>query len=303
MPDPRQNVRPGQKLQIAAQQINFLNGLMRQGGGFGSGGLPGWTQGTNVLMARNDTGADVNRFGVMEIAGVVIDPNDGDRALRQFSDMPCVIGVLPEVPEANGLPTARVKKLCVTMEPIADGKLGRVIVGGPTPVYLGSGPEEYEFARAMDGSTSTLEPCRESDASAKILWRNGGEPGMGIVVLQDCGQRFYFGKTADVHWLPGTRLGVERYDNGPLEEPAGGTVQAMNQLHPVAPESWVTIWSAPDGDWWLLNAAKWDYDCTSCVVAGHDLTQLPDYSPTGTQVLIHEDGCLKWISTTECPPS
>lgn len=307
MPDPRHNVRPGEKLQIAAQQINFLNGLMRQGGGFTSGGLAGWTQGTNVVMARNDTGSDVIRFGVMEIAGVVIDPSDGDRARNQFSDMPCVIGVAPSRPTASGLPTARVQKICVTMEPIKADKLGRVVVSGPTPVKLGSAtaPEgmTLPFAQTIIGHTGSLRPSISSDAPAQILYQPEQPGGIGLVLLQNSGQRFYFGKTLDVPWLPGTRAAVELYDNGPLEDPAGGSLAVINQLYPVAPESWVTIWNAPDGDWWLLNAAKWDYECVSCVVAGHDLSQLPTYSPTGTQVLAHEDGCLKWISTLECPPS
>ncbi len=307
MPDPRQNVYPGQKLQIAAEQINFLNRMMRQGGGFGSGGLAGWTQGTNVVMARNDTGSDVSRFGVMEIDGFVIDPEGDDRARNQFSDMPCVIGVTPDVPEASGMPTSRVKKICVTMEPIKAGKLGRVVVSGPTPVRLGSAPTvegvALPFAVAISGSTSILGPSPKSDSPAQILYQPEQPGGLGLVLLQNSGQRFYFGKNSDNPWLPGTRAYVELYENGPLEEPSGGGFQAMNQLYPVAPESWVTIWNAPDGDWWLLNAAKWDYFCVSCVVAGHDLSQLPTYSESGIQVLAHEDGCLKWISTSECPPS
>ena len=307
MADPRHNVRPGEKLQIAAQQINFLNGLMRQGGGFGSGGLAGWTQGTNVVMARNDTGSDVIRFGVMEIAGVVIDPQVGDREVNQFSDMPCVIGVAPGVPEASGLATSRVKKICVTMEPIKAEKLGLVVVSGPTPVRLGSATTQegfaLPFAVALDGSTLALGPSPKSDAPAQILYQPEQPGGLGLVLLQNSGQRFYFGKNSDNPWLPGTRAAVELYENGPLEGPSGGALGVMNQLYPVAPESWVTIWNAPDGDWWLLSAGKWDYDCVSCVVAGHDLSQLPTYSESGIQVLAHEDGCLKWISTSECPSS
>ena len=303
MPDPRQHVRPGQKLQIAAQQINFLNGLMRKGGGFGSGGLTGWSAGTNVIMARNDTGAALGRFGIMEIDGIVINPADGDSHLSQHSEMPCVIGVAPQVPAPAGLPVSRVMKLCISLEPIPQGKIGRVVVSGPVPVQLSAGifPEQFKFARAIHNSTGYLEPCMESDAPAKILWRNEFF-GLGLVVLNECGQRFLFGKTPDVPWLPNERLGIELYDNGPNEDPAGGFVQARNGMHPVAPNSWVRIWNAPDGDWWLMAASKWDYSCSPCVVAGHDLAQLPGYDPNLTQILGHEDGCLKWISTTECPP-
>lgn len=119
-PDPRQNVRPGEKLRIAAEQINFLNGLMRGGAGFAGGSLTGWQPGTNLILLKN-TGADVARWGVFNITGIEIDPNTNEYQANSFGEMPCVRG--EKATESTG--TA-----AVAIEPIKSGKVGRVAVSG-----------------------------------------------------------------------------------------------------------------------------------------------------------------------------
>lgn len=301
MPDPRQHVRPGQKLQIAAEQINFLNGLMRTGGGFGSGSLSGWMAGTNVLMCRNDSAEDIEQFGVLQITGVAIDPTDGERHERQFAEMPCVSGDIPSVPMPDGTQAARPQKLAITLEPIKAGKIGRVVVSGPVQVKLAVRNAEHRFARARNGEFGKLETCEESDAPAKILWKSdGGSAPWAIVALGDCGQRFFLCKSA-AQWSVGSAQSVDRYDDGPLADATGGQIEAVNNLfYPIAEDSWVAIWNAPDGKWYVIAAGKTDASCHPAVIAGHDLEQVPGYDSSKTQVLGHESGCLKWIDTTEC---
>lgn len=117
--DPRQNVRPGDKLRIAAEQINFLNGLMRSGG-IASGALSGWQPGTNLILCKN-TGADVARWGVLNITGIEIDPNTDEYRANSFGEMPCVRGTAA---------TSSTNKAAVAIEPIKAGKIGRVAVSG-----------------------------------------------------------------------------------------------------------------------------------------------------------------------------
>jgi hypothetical protein len=121
MTDPRGNVRPGQRLALAAEQVNWINRQMKGGGGFTGGGLEGWQPGTNLVLCKNATGSDVARWGVMEITGVEINPNTDAYAENSFGEMPCVTG---------GTVTGSSGKALVAIEPIKAGKVGRVAVSG-----------------------------------------------------------------------------------------------------------------------------------------------------------------------------
>lgn len=310
MGDPRQNVQPGQKLQIAAQQINFLNGLMRQGGGFGGAGLAGWPSSTTIIYGKN-VGSEVAQQGYAQaITGIAINPAASLTAQRHFLEMPCVeFEKLNLPPTGSSLPPAQPPRICVPMEPIAADKVGRVVVGGVTQVwYTGAGgntivPSPWKlppFAAPQTGGG--FMGTHNSSAAARVLWAPDG-PGFAIVQLTESGNRLHFGKApVQSPWLPNQRQGVELYDNGPSGG-VTGTVQVANTLfHPIAADSWVVVWSAPDGDWYVLSAGKWSDGCAPPVVAGHDLGGLPGYDAQSVQVLGHEYGCLKWLSTTECPP-
>lgn len=119
--DPRSYVRPGERLRVAASQINALNAMMRPNVGFQADADIGYKPIGDVILARNDTGNDLARWGVMKINGIVIDPNDGENEERAFEGMPCVIGATASLCEANAV---------VAIEPINDGKIGRVVVSG-----------------------------------------------------------------------------------------------------------------------------------------------------------------------------
>lgn len=123
--DPRGNVRPGDPLRIAAEQINFLNRLMAADTSYGGGPLRDWSFSGNTVAVKNTTDGDVARWGVLKIAGVEIDPNDGDRARRSFESLPCLVGE-----EADG----DVGTFVVAIEPIKQGKVGRAAVDGVVQV-------------------------------------------------------------------------------------------------------------------------------------------------------------------------
>lgn len=315
MPDPRQNVRPGQKLQIAAEQINFLNRMMRQAGGFGSGGLAGWPAGTNVIYGKNVGSATVEQGYAQAITGIVIDPTYNQTSQRQFWDMPCIEFDLLEVPEPlSGQPVTQPIRICVPLEPIAPDKIGRVIVSGVAQVRWGgvggytvvkeptrpAGPPPF----ATPQSGGTFRGTYNSSAAARVVWAPDDDVGFAVVQLCESGNRLHFGKSPDGSWPPNQSQGVELYDDGPDGDVTGSLSSVANTLfHPIAADSWVVVWSAPDGRWYVVSAGKWDYEAPQPIVAGHDLMQLDTYDPNTTQLLGHEDGELKWFSTTECPPS
>lgn len=125
MPEPRSYARPGQPLEIAASQINYLNALMR---GASGPGLPldGWQAGGNVIYGKNTTDSVIQRWGVAKISGIEIDPNDNEAARTQFESMPCV--------RLERTSVRRESPACVAMQPIKPGGIGRVAVSGVVQV-------------------------------------------------------------------------------------------------------------------------------------------------------------------------
>ena len=119
--DPRQSVNPGDPIRLAASQINGLNRLLTPGIGFAVD--PAREQPTPYtwVMAKNNTGSTVARWGVLAITGMDITPGSSENATSQFEQLPVVAG---------GMPSATTTAWCVAVEPIESGKIGRVAVGG-----------------------------------------------------------------------------------------------------------------------------------------------------------------------------
>ena len=119
--DPRQQVNPGEPIRLAASQINGLNRLLTPNAGFGSPSAVEQPTPYTWVMAKNNTGSLVARWGVLAITGMDITPGSNATATGQFEQLPVVAG---------GTPSASTTAWCVAVEPIAAGKIGRVAVGG-----------------------------------------------------------------------------------------------------------------------------------------------------------------------------
>jgi len=119
--DPRQSVNPGDPIRLAASQINGLNRLLNVNAGFHSPAATEQPTPYTWVMAKNNTGSTVPRWGVLAITGMDITPGSSANATSQFEQLPVVAG---------GTPDATAKPWCVAVEPIAAGKVGRVAVGG-----------------------------------------------------------------------------------------------------------------------------------------------------------------------------
>lgn len=141
MTDPRSNVRPGQSLSVAAAQINWINDQMRKGGvtqpPAESLGAP-----YTWVYAKNDTGDDVRRWGVMEIMGL------GVFGIPQFESMPVLSG---------GPVSGMAMKWCVAVEPIASTKIGRVAVAGVVQVHASDVPKLFGAIPLWIG-TGSVDP-------------------------------------------------------------------------------------------------------------------------------------------------
>jgi hypothetical protein len=118
--DPRQNVNPGEPIRLAASQINGLNRLLTLNAGFGSPSAVEQPTPYTWVLAKNNTGSAIARWGVLAITGMDITPGS-TTATGQFEQLPVVSG---------GTPSATTTAWCVAVEPIAVTKIGRVAVGG-----------------------------------------------------------------------------------------------------------------------------------------------------------------------------
>lgn len=106
---------------MAASQVNGLNRLLSPGIGFAGADAVEQPTPYTWVMAKNNTGSMVARWGVLAITGMEIVPGSSDNATGQFEQLPVVAG---------GTPSDTTTAWCVAVEPIPSGEIGRVAVGG-----------------------------------------------------------------------------------------------------------------------------------------------------------------------------
>lgn len=277
MRDSRADVRPGQRLNVAAAQINFLNRLMRPDTSIAAGPLEQFDSPYVWVYCKNSTNATIQRWGVLAISGVEITPTiDADAAATtQFQAMPVLTG--------DSLTNSPTSERCVAIEPIKQGEVGRVAVSGVVQV-------KATDVGNLPGSV--------------VLWKND------FWALIRFGQdKVRLCKTTAT-WEKNTTATLEVWESGtpPNEtKTTGQTLEAVNKTGKVSANVFVIVAKGQTGKWYLVEAASCDDSgsgsgsgCGCVAIAGHDLTSIDGYDDTKTQVLGHEQGCLKWIDTTEC---
>ena len=172
MPDPRQYVRPGQRLQIAASQINALNQMMRVDTGFRAGPQTAPDPAPNIVLIKNASGQDVPMCGVLGISGVEINPSggnltgtaDADKRAREFVSRPILTGVTPT--------TAHAESFVVTLEPIANNKIGRAAVSGAFACKVNVTNANHRFATAKNNDRTQLQSS--ACGVLQLVWKETG---------------------------------------------------------------------------------------------------------------------------------
>ena len=152
-------VLPGQDLQIPAAAYNaFLDNLRAPATvGPRSRGLVK-TPNQHLLPIKNLAGGDVERFGILAIDSVLIDPDD---SLPEFQGRPGFTGITPGVIHSG--------RFVVAAEPIPEGKVGLCYASGVciTRVYIPASGD-FEFCDVEAGSLENLTALNVG--SAAILW-------------------------------------------------------------------------------------------------------------------------------------
>lgn len=238
--DPRQYVQPGQPLRIAAAQINALNNLSRTAGRMS--GILGnqWPPASNVLLASNETGSTVPRFGVMELGGVHVNFPVGADGEGAFSACPVISGTKPS--------DSRDAPWCVAVDPIPSGAIGRVAVGGAVLARVDIKSTSHTRVRPKPDDAESLESCFVGRAA--ILSQAAGVSDGQLCVIQFAGyeRTLWFGATHEISY-PGTSVDVYLRDSlgNETEETLVGV---RNYATPVFPNVPVIVASVPgDGTW------------------------------------------------------
>lgn len=290
-------VQAGERLTIQAGAWNKVIDLISIPQS--TGGQPaGVSQLHNVILARNSTGEDVPRWGVMEITGVEINPHDSASHAKTFEAMPCVTGGMPS--DKTG------PDFVIAIEPIKANAIGRVAVSGTVQVMLTVGVgENFKFARPH-ASKNTLKADHVGDA--RILWKQSGEGDkwalirIGADVPMRVGKisaPWQFGQCSTVTIWEGDADGV---DCKPSEsEPCETISDVVNLSFDVPADSFVLISRAPNGRWYLTEAGI-EGSCRK-TIGGEDITSWSGWNGAAEQVLGHDaSGCLKWFDVEGCSP-
>jgi hypothetical protein len=167
MGDTLKKVKPGDPLVIPAAAYNtfvdaareFLARQHRQA----QAGTPSGRHNC-IILVRNDSGADRQRYQVLGIDWPIFDPAGDEEAFR---NAPALSGVTPAEHDHAG-------KFVVLAEPIASGRIGCAYAAGVCPVKIDVPDEDYPYrlAEVTDGSADNLTAVKRG--SAAILWREGG---------------------------------------------------------------------------------------------------------------------------------
>lgn len=116
----------------------------------------------DFVQIRNDSGSVVDRFGILGIDDMVITPTTN---LIEFQNRPVFKGITPTVAAHYG-------KFIILDERLADGKIGRGIAMGVTPVQIDIDSTDHKYADVKNSDLTELES--KVNGSAGILYQESG---------------------------------------------------------------------------------------------------------------------------------
>jgi len=116
---------------------------------------------SGIVLAKNTTEADLGRFDVLGIDGVLITPADNE---AEFIGQTALAGVIPTADHAG--------RFVILLEPLAAGAIGRAMLQGVTRARLYVQEDRtVAFADVATDKTAYLVPAA---GGVQVLWRVGG---------------------------------------------------------------------------------------------------------------------------------
>ena len=122
----------------------------------------------------------------------------------------------------------------------------------------------------------------------------------------DDGSPVRIGRTTE-KWPKGTTSEIELILETSCEEEgtAAETLEVHNLAYDVNSGVRCVVAQAENACWYLVVAescpASGSAGCECPAIGGQDMTTLPGYDETKTQILGHDSACLKWFDVVECP--
>ena len=215
--DPRQSVRPGDPIVLAAAQVNGLNRLLGTAGGFGGPGTGEQAVPYTWVLCRSSV--TVPRWGVLGITGLEITPATA-KGQSSFESMPLVTGATP---------SATTTAWGIAVEPIAAGRVGRLAVAG-----------------VVQANVADLARC----GGYQLLWRDA------TWALIAIGGGLRLGTIAATWTKGGTATVTEQYGDGTVR-PGSPTFTATNWFATISVSSGTKrVACGRVDDRWLLIAAE-----------------------------------------------
>jgi len=165
MADALRKVKSGDPLVIPAATFNtfvdaarnYLQRRQSQGGR----ATPS-ARDSGIVLAKNATGYDQDRFDVLGVDSPVITPTDN---ADEFKNRVTIDGVTPTEASHWGA-------FAILLEPVASGEIGRACVSGICPVKVYVTDTTHAFADVSDGQAGYLAGAETG--AAQILWRETG---------------------------------------------------------------------------------------------------------------------------------
>ena len=170
-PDGR--VQPGQRISSAfsARAWNRAQDAADVVLGARTGAMPGEPQDSSrvsmIILVRNNSGQPVPWLGVLGIGGPVIDPTGGsltgttstDNRAREFVANPVMNG---------GIPSGGSQQVAVAIEPIENGKIGRMAISGRFACKVKVLSTSHGYARGRNGDVTQL--ISAECGPIRLLW-------------------------------------------------------------------------------------------------------------------------------------
>ena len=162
--DPFQQVASGQPVRNSARLHNVVVRMAREWEGKNNGaggGDPHAAYHWETVLVLNNSGSDVDRYGVLGISGVAISP--ADNAI-EWDMRPVFTGVTPVVGHFG--------KTVILLEPITNGDIGRAFVEGVFPALINVRDTHDGYADLLHSDSTKLQSY--PGGHYQILWAESG---------------------------------------------------------------------------------------------------------------------------------
>jgi len=195
------HVRPGQPIRISARAWNAIADATnahreRSLAELASRNAPAaGDQPADIILVRNESSLDRDRFDVLGISSPIIAPTDNE---DEFKNRVVLAGVTPAGKAHRG-------RFVILQEPIASGAIGRACIAGVTVARIHTPPETSAIYTADVSGTETEYLEAIAGGAAQILWRElDSGTVLALVRIGPPARGPFFGKVSTIYDEAGT---------------------------------------------------------------------------------------------------